>query len=123
MAFFWIEKIYAIAPRKGFLEGCIDCSDKVFGVRGIVCGEDEVGEGLKGENSDCCTAVRVGGCDNFRYTFNFVADFNCLESEPFSPKSGLAMRDPADHHSEDLCLDSGDIVDDVIAGLVNIGGN
>ena len=123
MALFWIKKIHAIAPREGSLEGGVDCDDKVFGVRRVVCGEDKVGEGLKGVDCDCCTAVRIGGCDFFRYIFNFVADFNRLESEPFSPKSSLAMRDPADHHSEDLCLDSGVVVDDVVAGLVNIGGN
>ena len=123
MALLRIEKIHAIAPREGFLKGSVDCGDKVFGVRGVICGEDEIGEGLKGVDCDCCTAVRVEGCNFFRYIFNFVADFNRLESEPFSPKSSLAMRDPADHHSEDLCLDSGDVVDDVVAGLVNIGRN
>ena len=76
MALLRIEKIHAIAPREGFLKGSVDCGDKVFGARGVICGEDEIGEGLKGVDCDCCTAVRVEGCNFLRYIFNFVADFN-----------------------------------------------
>ena len=53
MALSRIEKIHAIAPRGCFLDGNIDCGNNVFGVRGIVCGEDEIGKGLKGEDCDC----------------------------------------------------------------------
>ena len=67
--------------------------------------------------------MRVGGCDIFGYKFNFATNFDCLESKPFSPKSGLTMRNPAYHNPEYLCLDSSDVVDDVVTGLLYIGGN
>ena len=35
------------------LEGGVDCEDEIFGVRGVVCGQDKVGEGLKEEDCDC----------------------------------------------------------------------
>jgi hypothetical protein len=95
----------------------------MFGVGGVIRSEDEVGENLKGEDCDCCTAMRVRCCHVFGDKFNFVADFDCLESEPFLPKSSLSVRDTADHYTKDLCLDSSKVIDDVVTRLVYIGGN
>ena len=123
MALFWIQKVYSVAPCEGLLEGGVNHEDEMFGVGGVVCGEDEVGERLKGEDCDCCTAMRVRCCNVFGDKFNFVADFNCLESEPFLPKSSFSVRDTADHNPKDLCLDSSNVIDDIVTGLVDIGGN
>ena len=53
MGLFWVEQVHPIAQCECLLEGGVNCEDEMFGVGGVVCGQDKVGEGLKGENCDC----------------------------------------------------------------------